>query len=267
MIIKGKTNDDICRALKYIGDDRLLCFYLYMDMIECGIDNQGLGLWLSEMNSEIEGVFYRYYDCLHCFSRKTIDINDALNVINEINPKVIVSSEENINAMIDVLDRNRYTYELNHIITVDSFLEENDAYEVCQAKNEDVPSIAKMMMQDVIYSSVYSYSKLCDDLSRRLNDGFGRLFVIRNECDEIVCANATYAETEDLAVIGGLVTSVEARGRGLGGAITANTWNRIRREGKTGLAFLLDGNANTISLHKKMGYRFIGSSARLIMND
>lgn len=262
--LKKCTTADIQRTLEFIGDDRLLCFYLYMDVLECGIEDEGLGLWLSETENDIAAVMYQYYDCLHLFSREKCPVTDVMKVIAEIDPKVIVSSEENIDALRETLDESKYIYELNHIITTEVLMKENPDIEILTATKEDVPEIAAMMMKDRIYSEVYSYEKLCGDLTRRLEAGFGRLFIIRDENGKIVCADATNAETEDLAVIGGLVTDPEMRGRGLGQAMTGSVWNTVLREGKRGLAFLLNDNEKTINLHKKLGYDFIGYSARLI---
>lgn len=262
--LKRCGTEDIDKALAYIGDDRLLCFYLYMDVLECGITDEGLGLWTSEQDGEICAVMYRYYDCLHLFSRDNCPISDVMTVIDEIQPKVIVSSEANIDKLQEVLDKDEYIYELNHIITTDVLMKENPDIQIKAATKEDVPEIAAMMMKDQIYYEVYTYEKLCGDLTRRLEAGFGRLFIIRDETGRLVCADATNAETEDLAVIGGLVTDPEMRGRGLGQAMTAYVWNTVLREGKRGLAFLLDDNEKTINLHKKLGYDFIGYSARLI---
>ena len=41
----------------------------------------------------------------------------------------------------------------------------------------------------------------------------------------------------------------------------------MKNEGKRGLAFLGADNANTLSLHRKMGYTFLGLYARLIRED
>lgn len=263
-ILRKCSAADIDKAVGYIGDDRLLCFYLYMDVLECGIEDEGLGLWLSEKNGQVQAIMYQYYDCLHIFSRENCPVQDVLVVMDEIEPKVIVSSEANIKLLQSELDMEKYMYELNHIITTDVLMKESADIDILEATSSDVPEIAEMMMRDHIYNSVYTYEKLCGDLTRRLEAGFGRLFIIRDENGRLVCADATNAETSDLAVIGGLVTDPEMRGRGLGAAMTASVWNRVLKEGKRGLAFLLDDNDKTINLHKKLGYDFIGYSARLI---
>ena len=90
---------------------------------------------------------------------------------------------------------------------------------------------------------------------------------MREADGRLVATNALSAETEEFAVINGLVTDPEMRGRGLGRAITASTWNLVKNEGKRGLAFLGADNENTLSLHRKMGYTFLGLYARLIRED
>ena len=258
------TAVDAQRALDYIGSDRLLCFYMYMDIIECGVESEGLGLWISETNDNIDCIMYQYYDCLHIFSREICPVNEVLHLIDIIKPDVISSNEENISALKQVLDMDNYIYELNHIITADKYMEESADLNICVATEADIPEIAELMMKEHIYNSVYSYDKLCDSLTRRFKEGFGRMFIIRDPDDRLIATNATNAETSDLAVIGGLVTDTELRGRGLGRAITASTWNLMKREGKQGLAFLITDNTSTIAPHEKMGFSFIGLSARLI---
>ena len=263
MLIKcGKS--DIRKVLEYIGDNKTLCFYMYMDIVGCGIEDSGLGLWLSESDEKINMVCYRYFDCLHTFSKTGCIIPDLISLINEIDPKVIVGSKTDIDKLKSSLNSSEYIYELNYIITADKIMKSDIEVDIKMANEDDVPEIASMMMKDQIYYNVYTYDKLCDDLRRRFKDGFGRLFIIRDSDNRLIAANATYAETDELAVIGGLVTDPDMRGKGLGRAITASTWNLIKNEGKQGLAFLLSDNIKTINLHKKMGYSFIGESARLI---
>ncbi len=258
------TPEDIPAVLDYIGDDFVQCFYMYMDILECGIEDDGLGLWTAEKDGAIACVYYQYYDCLHIFGREGCETGDALALIDEIRPKVISSSEKVIEQLRAVLPMDEYMYELNHIITASIELDGGREVDIREAEESDVPEIAELMLKADIFRDVYDYEGLCESLRRRLQEGFGRLFIIRDEEGRMIATNATNAETDRIAVIGGLVTDPEMRGRGLGRAITASTWNLVRREGKQGLAFLITDNEKTISLHRKMGFDFIGFSARLI---
>ena len=258
----------ITRVTDYIGEDRVICFYLYMDLLECGTQAEGVGLWVCEEdNGELACVMYRYYDALHIYSKALCPKEEVLQVIRELDPKVITGTQENIDHLKADLDESRYTYELSHIITADKMMDGKSDLDVMPAGEADVPEIAELMMKEHIYNTVYTYEGLCDSLVRRIREGFGRLFVMRTAEGRMVATNATSAETADLAVINGLVTDPDMRGHGLGRAITASTWNLVKTEGKKGLAFLGAENENTLSLHRKMGYTFLGLYARLIRED
>ncbi len=277
-----KRCDDtyIPRVVDYIGEDKILCFYLYMDLLECGTQADGVGLWVCETceaseasetceeeNGGLSAVMYRYYDCLHIYSRELCPLEDVLALIGELDPKVITGKQENIDRIAEALGKDRYTYELSHIITADKLMDGKSDLTVQPAGEADVPEIAALMMKEHIYNTVYTYDNLCEALVRRIREGFGRLFVMRTEEGRLVATNALSAESEEFAVINGLVTDPDMRGHGLGRAITASTWNLVKNEGKRGLAFLGADNVNTLSLHRKMGYTFLGLYARLIRED
>jgi len=257
----------ISRVVDYIGEDKVICFYLYMDLLECGTQADGVGLWVSEEGGELKSVMYRYYDALHLYSRELSPKEDVIALIRELDPKVITGTQENIDQLEGAFPEGKYTYELSHIITADKLMDGKSDLDVTPAGEADVPEIAALMMTEHIYNTVYTYEGLCDSLVRRIREGFGRLFVMRTAEGRMVATNATSAETAELAVINGLVTDPDMRGHGLGRAITASTWNLVKTEGKKGLAFLGAENENTLSLHRKMGYTFLGLYARLIRED
>ncbi len=267
-MLKKCDDSYIPRVTEYIGRDKVICFYLYMDLLECGTQGDGLGLWVCEDgDGRLSAVMYRYYDALHLYSRGAFPKEDALALIARLDPKVVTGTQEIIDPLRDTLPAGRYTYELSHIITADKLMDGKSELAVQPAGEADVPEIAALMMKEHIYNTVYTYDGLCESLVRRIREGFGRLFVMRTADGRLVATNALSAETDELAVINGLVTDPAMRGHGLGRAITASTWNLVKLEGKRGLAFLGADNENTLSLHRRMGYTFLGLYARLIRED
>lgn len=264
--MKHCNESDIKTALDFIYEDRLLNFYMYMDIEECGITDEGLDMWFFEDDNELKAVAYQYYDCIHIYSKELFCTDELIALLEERKPKVIASSIENIDEILKHLEGD-FLYESNHIITADKELHARESFDIKPAVETDIPDIASLMLKADIYSDVYEYDKLVSDLTRRFKDGFGRMFVIRDDEGKLIATNATNAETDELAVIGGLVTDPSMRGKGLGSSITASTWNLVRREGKTGLAFLITTNEKTISVHKKLGFKFIGYNARIIRRD
>lgn len=267
-MLKKCDDSYISRVTDYIGEDKIICFYLYMDLLQCGTQDDGVGLWVCEDDAgALEAVMYRYYDALHIYSRGPCPREEVLSLITQLDPKVITGSEDNIRLLLSGLQEGKYACELSHIITADKLMDGKSDLDVTPAGEADVPEIASLMMKEHIYNTVYTYESLCQSLVRRIREGFGRLFVMRTAEGRLVATNATSAETEELAVINGLVTDPEMRGHGLGRAITASTWNLVKNEGKRGLAFLGADNENTLALHRKMGYTFLGIYARLIRED
>ena len=267
-MLKKCDDSYIPRVVEYIGDDKVMCFYLYMDLIECGTQDDGLGLWVCENDmGGLEAVMYRYYDALHLYSRGTCPTDAVLELIAAIDPKVVTGTPRIIDALVPRLPEGKYTCELSHIITADKLMDGKSDLAVQPAGEADVPEIASLMMKEHIYNTVYTYDGLCQSLVRRIREGFGRLFVMRTDEGRLGATNALSAETDEFGVINGLVTDPDMRGHGLGRAITASTWNLVKNEGKRGLAFLGADNENTLSLHRAMGYTFLGLYARLIRED
>ena len=267
-MLKKCDDSSTPRVVEYIGADRVKCFYLYIDLLECGTQGDGVGLWVSEdENGALQGVMYRYFDTLHLYSRGLCPLEETLGLIAELRPKVITGDVENISALRPRLGEGSYAYEESYIITAEKLMDGKSDLSVYEAGEADVPEIAALMMKAEIYYTVYTYESLCEQLYKRLKDGFGHLYAMRTPEGRLVATNATNAETADMAVISGLVTDPDMRGRGLGRAITASTWNIVKLAGKQGIAFLGADNQNTLSLHRKMGYTFHGLYARLIRND
>lgn len=254
------------KVLSLIEKEKLENFYLYMDLQECGCDQDGLGLW-EKIKDNKSLILYRYYDCFHLFGNSKCIDSEVYGFISDFYPKVISGSNDIIDSLIKNISNRAYKKEINHIITIDKNLDLDDSAlrNISVASEEDIPAIAQLMLKDRIYKHVYTFDKLSEDLYRRLSEGFGRMFILR-ENGRIVAANSTNAETKEFAVIGGLITDPDYRGKGYGGQITAYTWNLIREEGKRGLAYLLFDNEKTILLHKKLGYSFIGNNARIVFD-
>lgn len=253
-------NSYIPAAAEYIGKDRVMCFYLYMDMLQFGAENENMDLWLCD-DGGIKAVFYRYYDCLHMFSRGGWPTAEVEDFLRQNTRKVVTMSQEDAKALGHLFAG--FESEESYVITASKLMSGREDLEIAQAGKEDAGAIADLMMCDSIYNTVYTRDELYAQTLERLESGFGRLFVIRKG-DAVIATNCTAAETEDLAVISGLVTDPRERGQGLGRAITAYTWNLVKNEGKMGLAHLACDNDNTIRLHRAMGYDFLGIRTRFL---
>ena len=75
---------------------------------------------------------------------------------------------------------------------------------------------------------------------------------------EVVAAASTSAETPEAAMIGGVWTAPQARGRGLSTAVVAALCTALRRERRQPYLFYLTENAPAARVYAKLGFRIIG---------
>jgi len=254
-------NSHIPAVVDYLGADRVMCFYLYMDMLQYGAENENMDLWLCEDGGAIRAVFYRYHDALHMFSRGDWPKREIEDFLRSERRKVVTMTEADAEALGHLFEGCEV--ENSYVITAPKLMTGREDLDIRPAGREDAAAITELMMCDATYNTVYTYEELYEQTLERLESGFGRLFVIRKG-EKVIATNCTAAETEDLAVISGLVTDPNERGQGLGRAITAYTWNLVKNEGKMGLAHLACDNENTIRLHRAMGYDFLGIRTRFL---
>lgn len=254
-------------AVAYIGEEgKLQCFYLYADLLGCGTQGPDFGLWFSKEGDEIRGVAYRYYNTLHLYSRDVFPAEDALTLIQELDPKNITGPQASIEPLRERVGEG-YEYQLSHIITTDHPLKCRPNLNVMPAREEDIPEIAAMMLDDPVFAPVYTYEGLCRELRYQFKTGLGRFFVLKDRSGRILASSATNAETSELAVVGATIASKQVRGLGFGSALTAYRWNMLLSEGKRGLAFVNTENEDALTVDRKLGLRFIGLYARLLRKD
>lgn len=254
-------NSYIPAVTEFLGNGRILCFYLYMDMVQYGTENPDMDLWVSEEKGVIRAAFYRYHDTIHMYSRGQYDRQEVRQFLKEHPVKVVTMPKADADELADLFEGCEC--ELSNVITARKEMEGRKDLDIRQAHEGDAADIAALMMKDPLYNTVYTQQKLTEQILERLKSGFGRLFVIRRE-GRVVATNATFAELEDMAVISGLVTDPAERGQGLGQAITAHTWNLVRREGKMGLAYIACDNHSSMRIHERMGYDILGVHARFV---
>lgn len=260
-------DSDTPEAVTYIGEEgKLQCSYLYADLLGCGTQGPDFGLWFSKDGDGIRGVAYRYYNTLHLYSKDLFPAEDALLLIQELDPKNITGPQTSIEPLWEQVGEG-YKYELSHIITTDRPLKCRSNLNVTPACEKDIPVIAAIMIEDPVFAPVYTYEGLCRELQYQFKTGLGRFFVLKDRAGRILASSATNAETTEMAVTGVVITNKQVRGLGFGSALAAYIWNMLLSEGKRGIGFVNTENEEAVSMDRKLGFRFIGLYARLLRKD
>jgi predicted GNAT family acetyltransferase len=94
-----------------------------------------------------------------------------------------------------------------------------------------------------------------DAIRKRLKSGLGRTYLIR-ERDEIVSSVSTSAETSVSAMIGGVMTHPNYRGRGYASFCLSVMCDDLNREGK--IACLTYDNPAADRIYKRVGFKDVG---------
>lgn len=262
MVIKC---EDSCipRVKAYIGEDKWKCIYLYMDMLEYQAQGPNFGLWIFKDKALICGTAYQYYNALHIYCKGHPPTDDVVRLINELSPKCITGEKSLIKTIMPRLN-GMYRLELSHIITINHTLKEGKKLPFIQACEEDVPKIAELMMKDKIYSSVYTYDELCQQMEEGIRLGKRRVYILRDKTGNLLVSGGTFVEAPDIVIYGGLIVDQRARGLGYGSMTAIHIANLMINEGKKVVGLVSIENEASVIMHRKIGYEFLGINARLL---
>jgi len=257
-MIESAVQDDMERVLRYIGCSYEECLYLYLNLRKYGMDSSDVSVWLDKGNDQILGVYLKYFDCLHFFTKDSkYQIQDILSQIELRHPKVIFMQKQ-IGEKIS--ERLAPLYELHYMDVMSAGrVRSVDTDGVKRTDRSDISSVVDFLMSDAAYTRVYDRKTVYDQFLQRYNDGYSRFHYISKNGKIVSCAG-TNAELNDVAVIGGLLTSPPCRGQGLCSKVTSSIWSEVLSEGKR--AFSLVDDPVSKHLHNRLGISAVGTVAK-----
>lgn len=250
-------------AVEYIGSDKVKCPYLYADILQYRTQGENFNLWVLLNKNAIQGLVYRYYDTIHLYCKDELVVTDMGNLINGISPNCISGEEWLIEKLIPQL-KDPYRLEIQHIVTIDHMLEEKIRLPFVRATESDVPELAAVMMEDKVFYQVYTYDNLCRQMKDGISTGQRRVYILKDRLNKVLASISIYAETSDIVILGGLIVSQRAKGRGFGPIALTFASNLLLTEGKQIAGFVNIENDDSVIMHKEMGFKFIGKHVKLL---
>ena len=91
-MIKKYSNKEKDIILNHIEEDKYKNFYLYMDLKECGCEDEGLGLWASQEGDDIFFIVYMYFDTLHLYGDVEHLDEEVIALIRSLDPGLLYGS-------------------------------------------------------------------------------------------------------------------------------------------------------------------------------
>jgi len=252
---------DLEKLLRYFEQDLKNCLYSYIDLKKFGIENPNLTVYFDESDG-IRCSALKYYDGLQLFDAEgKIDVEGTVELIRNLNCHLVSSTVDVIEKLYPVL-KDSYEMEQGYVTEMLSMPECEISEEVKIANIEEYDEIARLICSDKGVGGHYEPEELKKQLLARLEEGMGRNYVLRRD-GKIIHHAATYAELDNLAVISGVITREEWRGKGVGTLAVRKLCYDLIKEGKKPCLFYYTKQAG--EFYKKIGFEEATGWAKLVL--
>lgn len=261
MIVKCNEKDTEV-ILDYIGDDYGKCLYIYIDLKKYGFTNENFNVWAQyDENGEICCVISEYFKGIQLFSKNcNLIAHEISEFLIDNNSEVIFGMREVINIIKGYLPE--FTEELGFVGKLTKNINPI-SMEPYSASLDELDEIIELVYSDDNIGKPYGYDSLYKQYYERNVEKFGRNFILRdNSTNEIITHAGTYAEIVELAILGGVITSVSYRGQGFSKIVLSSLCNELQSEGKEIFSFYYLPSAK--NMHNSLGFKEIGIWAKLI---
>ena len=260
MYVKAKEQD-VEKLLAYFEQDLKNCLYSYIDLKKFGIENPNLTVYFDES----EGICctaLKYYEGLQLFDANgKMDAGKTAKLIKDLNSHIVSSTIDVIEKIYPLL-KDTYEMEQGYVTEMLSMPECEISEDVRPAEVGEYDEIAKLICSDEGVGGHYEPEELKNQLITRLGEDMGRNYILKRD-GEIIHHAATYAELDNLAVISGVITREDWRGKGVGTLAVRKLCYDLLKEGKKPCLFYYTKQAE--GFYKKIGFEEGTGCAKLVL--
>lgn len=263
MYVKAKEQD-VERLLRYFEQDLKNCLYSYIDLKKFGIGNPNLTVYFDE-EDQSEGIrcsALKYYEGLQLFDRSgKMDAEATAELILKLHCHIVSSTVDVIERLYPLL-KDFYEMERGYVTQMLSMEDCEVSKEVRPADICEYDEIAELICSDEGVGGHYKPQELKEQLLARLLEGFGRNYILKRD-GKIIHHAATYAELDNLAVISGVITREDWRGKGVGTLAVKRLCNDLLKEGKKPCLFYYTKQAE--GFYRNIGFEKGTGWAKLVI--
>ena len=258
---KLAITEDVTRIIEYFEQNLKNCLYSYIDLKKFGIDNPNLTVYFDESDG-IRCSALKYYEGLQLFDASgKMDVEATAELIKSLKSHIVSSTVDVIEKLYPLL-KDTYEMEQGYVTEMLSMRSCEVSEEVRQAEREEYDEIARLICSDEGVGGHYEPEELKKQLLTRLEEGMGRNYILKRE-GEIIHHAATYAELDNLAVISGVITREDWRGKGVGTLAVRKLCHDLLKEGKKPCLFYYTKQAE--GFYKKIGFEEGTGWAKLVL--
>jgi len=258
---KKAEKADVEKLLQYLEQNLKNCLYSYIDLKKFGIENPNLTVYFDDSDG-IRCSALKYYDGLQLFDAEgKIDVEGTVELIWNLNCHLVSSTVDVIEKLYPFL-KDSYKMERGFVTEMLSMPECEISEEIRPAEIAEYDEISRLICTDEGIGGHYEPEELKKQLLSRLEEGMGRNYVLERD-GEIIHHAATYAELDNLAVISGVITREDWRGKGIGTLAVHKLCHDLIKEGKKPCLFYYTKQA--AMFYKKIGFEEGTGWAKLVL--
>ena len=264
MIIRCEKNEEE-RILSYISTDYPSCLYLYLDLKKYRIGSNTIDVYFQMEDKEITAVMLIYYSCLHVYARNiSFNAKEIALFFQEKDLTMIYCTAQISDRLVSELPKSLSSKTeitkgwVAQIKQIDKYPKKI----AVMANRKDFEQIVKLIFDDEEIGKSYRYDDLAEQLAERVQEGYARNLVIRQ--NNVVIAHAcTNAEMENIAVVAELLVKKEFRRQGYASEIWRDICSQLLSENKE--VYSIYYSEDSRQLHKHIGFYEVCRWAKIVV--
>lgn len=256
-------NADKPKIIDAIKDQKITYAYLYIDLLNEDLETGNVCAWLNVNRDRISQVVINYHDSFQLYSDPYYsDLDELLALVHEHHPLMISGIRMLIERVFPLIGQG-YAVSYGKVLVQPLANKKQSKCELMieTATRRDMSEIACLICSDASIGGHYRKKDLEKQLEERSRESKGRNLVIRAK-DTIIAHYATYAEAQDIAVMGGLIVKPEYRGQGFAHSLHSKLTEILLSEGRTPILFCTD--PDTVKMYERLGAKVHSAYGKII---
>ncbi|MGL4818447.1 MAG: GNAT family N-acetyltransferase [Bacilli bacterium] len=253
---------DRSELMNYLQDESSFNLFFIGNIEQFGFDSSVFDVWMTRSDGRIEAVMLRYLNNYVFYTKETeVDISPFRSIIgNDPNATFLSGKPSCVGALHDALGadtivRETYFCELQRM---DELRLSDGSIEVKKATGDDAHRIVELLLSIEEFHDTNSTNRSDDAVLRmrqKIEGGSDRVYFVEED-GTVVSVVQTAAENSMSAMIIGVATHAQARGRGLMSAALTQLCQDVLSDGKS-LCLFYDNEAAGCVYHR-LGFQQLG---------
>lgn len=261
------TNQYLSAAFSYLALEPEFNLFLIGDLEQCGMEDETVSCFTDDdwkEGAEFPYFILDYRGNVLVYSRDPhYDARTAAEFLKEIKPENISGKDQVLRPLIKYLENK--TVKLTHMARLKEIAkQQREEYgelmgRVRRLTEGDIPAIYQLYL--TIDEFAYTYRRkereeCCEDIRQNCFSGMGRAYGIF-EGDRLASVAQTSAENRASAMVVGVATRPESRGKGYARATVLKLCEECLADGKQFLCLFFD-NPSAGRIYHSIGFEDIG---------